>query len=376
MDALADPLEVQPALVGDDDLPVDHAARRKVSPARRRPGRGSSGSATCPYGCRARPRRRPGRRSSGSRPTSPRTPCPAGSSPPTWRASASGAASPAGPWPDCSPSTDRCHPDVRHMCDRPTVAVMGAAVELDADGRAVEAVQPGQGVLPGEGLHQEGRGRVLPGRGARHHPGPQPPAHHPPALRGRRRGRLLLPEARPEEPPRVDPDRADRLPQRTVGRREPEEKICPTELAAVLWAANLGTLTFHPWPVRAGDTDHPDELRIDLDPQPGTGYADAVTAAHELRSVLEDHGLRGWPKTSGGRGMHVFGCTSKPAWTFTEAADATRHRRRARAGAPDARPGDHGLVEGGARGADLRRFQPDVGVPEPGAPSRHWSSSA
>ncbi|MFJ7494212.1 non-homologous end-joining DNA ligase [Streptomyces sp. NPDC097727] len=97
----------------------------------------------------------------------------------------------------------------------------------------------------------------------------------------------------------------------------PADEICPTELAAVIWAANLGTLTFHPWPVRSTDTDHPDELRIDLDPQPGTDYADAVRAAHELRSVLDDHGLRGWPKTSGGRGIHVF-VPTEPQWTFTE----------------------------------------------------------
>ncbi|MFE7465451.1 non-homologous end-joining DNA ligase [Streptomyces sp. NPDC057499] len=95
------------------------------------------------------------------------------------------------------------------------------------------------------------------------------------------------------------------------------EEICPAGPGAVLWAANLGTLTFHPWPVRRGDTDHPDELRVDLDPQPGTDYADAVRAAHELRSVLDDHGLRGWPKTSGGRGLHVF-VPIAPRWTFTE----------------------------------------------------------
>ncbi|MFD7068758.1 non-homologous end-joining DNA ligase [Streptomyces sp. NPDC059913] len=100
------------------------------------------------------------------------------------------------------------------------------------------------------------------------------------------------------------------------------DEICPTEPAAVLWAANLGTLTFHPWPVRSADTDHPDELRIDLDPQPGTDYADAVRAAHELRSVLDDHGLRGWPKTSGGRGLHVF-VPIAPKWTFTEVRRAT-----------------------------------------------------
>ncbi|MFG3497434.1 non-homologous end-joining DNA ligase [Streptomyces sp. NPDC047928] len=94
------------------------------------------------------------------------------------------------------------------------------------------------------------------------------------------------------------------------------DEIRPTEIAAVLWAANLGTLTFHPWPVRGDDTDHPDELRIDLDPQPGTDFADAVRAAHELRALLGEYGLRGWPKTSGGRGLHVY-VPIQPRWTFT-----------------------------------------------------------
>ncbi|MGV4927315.1 non-homologous end-joining DNA ligase (plasmid) [Streptomyces sp. BHT-5-2] len=95
------------------------------------------------------------------------------------------------------------------------------------------------------------------------------------------------------------------------------DEMCPTEPAAVVWAANLGCLTFHPWPVRRSDTEHPDELRIDLDPQPGTGFADAVAVAHELRALLAEHGLRGWPKTSGGRGVHVY-VPIRPHWTFTE----------------------------------------------------------
>lgn len=95
------------------------------------------------------------------------------------------------------------------------------------------------------------------------------------------------------------------------------DEICPTEVAAVVWAANLGSLTFHPWPVRRDRVDHPDELRIDLDPQPGTDYADAVRAAHELHALLDELGLRGWPKTSGGRGLHVF-VPIAPRWTFTE----------------------------------------------------------
>jgi DNA ligase D len=95
------------------------------------------------------------------------------------------------------------------------------------------------------------------------------------------------------------------------------DEVCPTEPAVLAWAANLGTLDFHPWPVRSADPDHPDELRIDLDPQPGTDFADAVAVAGVLRDVLADAGLVGWPKTSGGRGVHVT-VRIRPEWTFTE----------------------------------------------------------
>lgn len=95
------------------------------------------------------------------------------------------------------------------------------------------------------------------------------------------------------------------------------DEICPAEPAAVLWAANLGCLTFHPWPVRRELPENPDELRIDLDPQPGTTFADARRAAFELREVLAELGLRGWPKTSGGRGLHVY-VPIEPRWTFAE----------------------------------------------------------
>ena len=84
------------------------------------------------------------------------------------------------------------------------------------------------------------------------------------------------------------------------------DEVAPTELAVVAWAANLGTLTFHPWPVRETDVDNPDELRIDLDPQPGTDFADAVAAALVLREVMAEVGLKAYAKTSGNRGVHVF----------------------------------------------------------------------
>ncbi|TDB75605.1 non-homologous end-joining DNA ligase [Micromonospora sp. KC723] len=100
------------------------------------------------------------------------------------------------------------------------------------------------------------------------------------------------------------------------------DELCPADLAHVAWAAQMGTIVFHPWPVRAADVDRPDELRIDLDPQPGTDFADAVAAAGELRALLAELGAVGWPKTSGGRGVHVY-LRIAPQWTFTEARRAT-----------------------------------------------------
>ena len=99
------------------------------------------------------------------------------------------------------------------------------------------------------------------------------------------------------------------------------DEVCPTEVAVVGWAAQMGTLTFHPWPVRRDDVDHPDELRIDLDPQPGTDFADAVRVAAEARALLGELGYAGFPKTSGGRGVHIY-VRIEPRWTFTEVRHA------------------------------------------------------
>ncbi|MET0966320.1 MAG: non-homologous end-joining DNA ligase [Nakamurella sp.] len=99
------------------------------------------------------------------------------------------------------------------------------------------------------------------------------------------------------------------------------DEVCPTELAVVAYCANLGTLTFHPWPVRRTDPDQPDQLRIDLDPQPGTDFTHAVTVSGELRGLLNELGMEGHPKTSGGRGLHVY-VPIEPRWTFVEARRA------------------------------------------------------
>jgi DNA ligase D-like protein (predicted polymerase) len=87
-------------------------------------------------------------------------------------------------------------------------------------------------------------------------------------------------------------------------------EVCPTEPAVLAWCAQMGTITFHPWPVRRTDDpssiDNPDELRIDLDPEPGTTFDDVVRVALVARDLLNELGMTGYCKTSGGRGVHVF----------------------------------------------------------------------
>src|SRR5690242_731604 len=99
------------------------------------------------------------------------------------------------------------------------------------------------------------------------------------------------------------------------------DEICPTEIAVPVWCAHMGTLTFHPWPVRRADVDRPDELRIDLDPQPGTTFSDARRVADVARELLEEKGITGYAKTSGNRGIHVF-VRIRPDWEFLDVRHA------------------------------------------------------
>jgi bifunctional non-homologous end joining protein LigD len=95
------------------------------------------------------------------------------------------------------------------------------------------------------------------------------------------------------------------------------EEVVVDDAAGLAWIVNLGCLELHPHPVRSGDLDHPDELRIDLDPGPGVTWADVQRVSLEVKSVLEEASLRGWPKTSGSRGMHVI-VRIQPRWSFSE----------------------------------------------------------
>ncbi|MER5884781.1 non-homologous end-joining DNA ligase [Streptomyces sp. NPDC001941] len=188
---------------------------------------------------------------------------------------------------------------------------MGAAVELEAGGRTVRLSSPDKVYFPERGYTKldvaryflavgDGITRALRSR-------PTTLERFPDGVAGESFYQKRAPKNLPDWIPTA---RISFPSGRTA------DEVCPTEPAAVLWAAQYGTLTFHPWPVRADRPDHPDELRVDLDPQPGTDFSHAVRAAHELRALLDEHGLRGWPKTSGGRGLHVF-VPIEPRWDFT-----------------------------------------------------------
>src|SRR2546429_4204283 len=106
------------------------------------------------------------------------------------------------------------------------------------------------------------------------------------------------------------------------------EEIVVDDAAGLAWIVNLGCIELHPHPVRSLDLDHPDELRVDLDPNPGVSWADVRRVALEVKSLLEEMGLHGWPKTSGSRGMHV-NVRIQPRWTFREVRSAALALSRA-----------------------------------------------
>src|SRR5438034_3424979 len=95
------------------------------------------------------------------------------------------------------------------------------------------------------------------------------------------------------------------------------EEVVVDDAAGLAWIVNLGCIELHPHPVRSGDLDHPDELRVDLDPGPGVSWEDVRRVALEVKALLEEMGLRGWPKTSGSRGIHV-NARIQPRWTFSD----------------------------------------------------------
>ncbi|WP_353069199.1 DNA primase [Tunturibacter empetritectus] len=106
------------------------------------------------------------------------------------------------------------------------------------------------------------------------------------------------------------------------------DEVVVDEAAGLAWIVNLGCIELHPHPVRTGDLDHPDELRVDLDPQPGVGWSDVRIVAMEVKALLDELGLVAWPKTSGSRGIHI-NIRIEPRWSFTEVRRAALALARA-----------------------------------------------
>ncbi len=106
------------------------------------------------------------------------------------------------------------------------------------------------------------------------------------------------------------------------------DEVVVDDAAGLAWIVNLGCIELHPHPVRTGDLDHPDELRVDLDPQPGVEWADVRTVAMEVKALLDELSLVAWPKTSGSRGMHI-NIRIEPRWGFTEVRRAALALARA-----------------------------------------------
>ena len=209
------------------------------------------------------------------------------------------------------------------------------AVDLEIDGRTVRLSSPGKVLFPERGetkrdlVHHylrvgEPLMRTMGGR----------PVLHAALPRGRRRA-VLLPEARAEEGAGVAADH-DR--QRRVNGTT-SDALLAADLAHVVWAVNMACLGFHVWPYQAADPDHADELRLDLDPQPGTDFTHVREAARELQGLLDENGVTGYPKTTGNRGLHVY-VRLEPRWDSYAGALAPRSRSRASssAAAPTSSP--------------------------------------
>ena len=185
-------------------------------------------------------------------------------------------------------------------------------VELDVEGRTVKVTNPGKVFYSARGETKldhvryylsvgEGIVRALYER-------PTQLKRHPDGAEGEAIYQKRVPANRPDwvETARV-----------TFPSGRHADELCVTEVAQVAWAANLATIDFHPWPSRRAHVDNPDELRIDVDPQPGTDFADAKRVAGVVHEVLDEIGYVGWPKTSGNRGIHIA-CRIEPNWTFPE----------------------------------------------------------
>ena len=174
-------------------------------------------------------------------------------------------------------------------------------VELQVDGRTVKVTNPDRVYFPARGETKldlanyyisvaDGIVRALHERPCMLH-------RYPEGVDGEKIYQKRLPKGAPEWVETV---------QVSFPSGRTADELCVTEIASVVWAVQMSTVEFHPWHTRRGEVEQPDELRIDLDPQPGTDLEDAKRAAVVVHEVLDELGWAGWPKTSGNRGIHVY----------------------------------------------------------------------
>ena len=310
MDALGERVEVEPALLSDHDLPVQHAPRSAALPERLHQlgeisGQRLSGAAAqfdlVPVAEHDRPEAVPLRLVlHAGRDGSPTDLASIGF---TGGITGRSMSRFCAPLPDRPASRVICSNAGDARCRRSYRGAHGRAVELEVASRTVRLSSPDKVYFPERGFTKLDLARYYSGGRPGHPARAAGPPHHPGALPATGwTGESFFQKRAPKNLPGMDPDRrtspspADGAPTRCA----------PPSRRPSCWAAQFGTLTFHPWPVRRHDLDRPDELRIDLDPQPPARTSGRGRAAHELRAVLDEFGgLRGWPKTSGGRG-----CTS------------------------------------------------------------------
>ncbi|HEY2443023.1 MAG TPA: non-homologous end-joining DNA ligase [Streptosporangiaceae bacterium] len=184
------------------------------------------------------------------------------------------------------------------------------ALEIEVGGRAVRVSNPAKVMFPGPGITKEALVRYYIAVS-----GPMLEAVRDRPVTLRRYVDGVDGESFfQKRVPKGAPDWLETVQIRFPSGRAADE-ICPTETAVLAWAANLGTLEFHPWPVSKADVEHPDQLRVDFDPQPGTTFGDAVTVVRTAREVLGELGITGYVKTSGGRGVHLA-VRIVPEWDF------------------------------------------------------------
>jgi DNA ligase D-like protein (predicted polymerase) len=192
-------------------------------------------------------------------------------------------------------------------------------VAMEVDGRQVDVTHPDKVIFPGHGAHS-GHGGITKLDLIRYYL-----AVADGALRGVAGRPMILKRfvkgieheaVFQKRAPEKRPDWVDVAELRYASGTSAKEAVIH-DAAGLAWAVNLGCVDLNPHPVLAYDLDHPDELRVDLDPMPGVAWRQILDVAQVAREVLEDHGLAAWPKTSGSRGFHIY-ARIEPSWSFRQ----------------------------------------------------------